>query len=524
MRILLRYRTVAVVTVILLGVGRVCSAAPADECSPDDALAQWQASLERQSKAALELVNKLELRRGQARRLVPLAEQAAELRIEAYQLEATFMPRMAETFAEFAAEDRLNHGFSSEVEHRTAHLNHQVHQARDRIDEQLIELERQVTKILEPAQRELLEDQQPRRHAAENRSRRRSNARHGQDQPAEQRLDEARQELHALHVQIHPRPGQVASHLLHPAAAEQLCKLARVPVPSAVNKALDMLADGTAEHARRDIEEQRAAVNKLRGEINNWNLINGLHMTADQIESIVDAFEDAEDLAATEYGRHKGHARRQTERFALEQKVEAVLNLGQRQVLAEYKACLIPPKNLKNPVLAGQAADDSRYEEWLERARKMPRPQLNKFINASLERESDHFGPLNKGERTKRVALLRTVVQRARAKSDTEFQLCRAELAECIARHDRLEALRGEIDDLGRTQQQPGVIARFMLKPDFIEQLRIRRQQLEDGITPEQTDLAQVPQADNCDKGCAIDGKSKNDKLTKKGVGNKRRS
>ncbi len=53
----------------------------------------------------------------------------------------------------------------------------------------------------------------------------------------------------------------------------------------------------------------------------------------------------------------------------LEIAAESLLRPGQLEVLKTYKACLIPPKNLKDPVRVGQAAGSStQMAKWLDRA------------------------------------------------------------------------------------------------------------------------------------------------------------
>lgn len=248
---------------------------------------------------------------------------------------------------------------------------------------------------------------------------------------------------------------------------------------------------------------------RLRGEINNWNLINGLHLTRDQIDRIVALYAAA--VPNGRAGQTSGQRATGVPRFlltSLERSVEQVMNPGQRQVVAEYAACLIPPKNLKDPVRVGQASDRSHHERWLERARKTSGPRLVALVDRALHAEAKHLGDLSPAERQKRKALLLKTARQVAKMSDADFELNKAELAESIAPPNRKNELQGEIAVLQRQRGLPGRVAGFMLKPDFIEQLRQRGQQLAAGVVQqEQTDLAKGPQAENCEKGCAIDGK-----------------
>ncbi len=100
--------------------------------------------------------------------------------------------------------------------------------------------------------------------------------------------------------------------------------------------------------------------------------------------------------------------------------------------------------------------------------------------------------------------------------SDVDFELDKAEMAEQIAPRHQIDELRKKVNRLSRSRGLPGPVAQFMLKPSFIAQLRLRGQQLADGIVPEPTALTDGPQAGNCEKGCAIDGKGKKGKGKRK--------
>ena len=182
------------------------------------------------------------------------------------------------------------------------------------------------------------------------------------------------------------------------------------------------------------------------------------------------------------------------------------MNPGQRQVVADYNACLIPPKNLKDPVRVGQAADHSRYERWLDRARKTSGRQLTTMIDRTLDAEAEHLASLSHAERKQRRTLLLKTARQVAKMPAAEFELGKAELAESIAPRDRKKELKGEIASLARARGLPGAIARHMLRPQFIAQLRERGRQLAEGLVQEQANLAQGPQAENCAEGCAIDG------------------
>ena len=452
-----------------------------------------QATLEQRAKAARRAVSELSLTRRQARQLLPIVEQAAALHVERYEEEAELLPEMIEAFDDFARQDALNEGFSPEVERRTIQVNHRFKEDRERITGQLIVLEEQAATVLTRAQRKLVGADEQSRHRSVGRRWRRQD-----------RLAAARQELHEVREQIHPQLGTLGRYLLHPAAGEALAEIAGTRPSQTIHQALSILSRGTENYPRRQFDLQQAEVKELRETINNWNLINGLHLSRRQIEQIVGVYENAKSKRRT-IG-HKGRrasGQAQTMLITLERSVEEILNPGQRQVLAEYKPCLIPPKNLKDPVRIGQATDNSHLSRWLARARRASDDRLYMLVDRFLEKEAAHLGKPDPAERRRREALLLDTARQAAGMSDVDFELNKAELAERIAPRDRMDELKAEIASLSRAQGRPGLVARFMLKPRFIEQLRERGRQLAEGIEYRPTDLANGPQADRYEPGCA---------------------
>jgi len=460
-------------------------------------------------EASAEMAAGLDLAEGQARQLLTLLDESAALHIEAYEQQARLMPEMIEVFTEFAREDSLNQGFSPDVERRTARISHEAKETREAFIEQIIALEEQAAAVLTDMQLAYARSFKPGKAAKEREAkthRRGRRADHGkrerhhhqgQDSP----LAKARRELAALNQQLHPRLGPIGQYLLHPTAAESLCRIISSQPNQNLREAVKVYERGTDSYPLSRCDRDKAKVAKLRTEINNWNLINGLHLGRDQIQEIVRLCEVYESQRGAADGKPiRGKAKRnRSERRAtvveLERAVEQVMNPGQLAVLADYKACLLPPKDLKNPVRAGQANDTSHYERWLSRARKMPRWRLRRMIGRVLDKEAGHFGELSSDERGERVGLIMDVVQEAAEMSDVDFELNKADLAERIAPRDQPQELKQKIEALARQESLPGKISRFMLKPQFIRQLRYRNGHLAGAVQSEQADLINGPQA-----------------------------
>lgn len=440
-----------------------------------DPAAKARAERERQAQAARDTVESLAPGPRQARRLLALVAKAASLQVEHYRSEAALQPAMLEAFGDFAREDRVGQGFSRDVEKRTAEASRKAKGLDEQFTADMKELEAETRALLSTSQRQIVEPPAQTAAGPESQS---------SDDPAV-RLTAARRELAELQRELHPQAGPIAQQLLHPAAGEGLARLGGGRVPDEIRLALAVPESGTNEFPRAQFEERQAAIQKLRTEINNWNLINGLNLTRDQIDRIVIIYEQRPPEKIS-----KRYAA--TCMFELERAVADVLNAGQRQVLGEYKACLIPPKNLKDPVRVGQASDRSQMEQWLTRARKLPPAKLPEVVDKKMAEEAEHFGKLSGAQQQRRVALLTETVNKAAALSDVDFEISKADLASKIAPCDRPAELKSEIARLGAEQGQTGPVARFILNPAFIEQVRLRGQQ-----------MAAAPEPD--DAGAAVD-------------------
>lgn len=454
---------------------------------------------EREAKGVHAFIVKLNLTADQARQLVELAAQAAPLHVELYEKMARLQPEMLEAFTEFAREDSLDQGFTPTVEQRTGQLSHEAKVCNETITAKLVELEKQAAAVLTAEQQWIVQEAgpakapgngkhgRPGKHVGLLRGRAREAALKERQEGQPDRLVEARQEMDELQKELHPRLGAVGRNLLHPAAGAELCQIAGTSPNQAMREAATVFEEGTADHPVATYDKQQAELAKLQAEISNWNLINGLHLSVQQIQQIASQYAAvAEEIKAVrQQGPAKSKPKPEREReirVGLERSVEKVLNPGQRRVLVDFKPCLIPPQNLKSPVRVGQANDNSHLENWLGQARKMPEPRLRKAIGNLLDREAEHFGKLSETAYGERFALLMQTAGEAGKMSDVEFEVNRAELAERIAPCDRLQELKGEVAQLSRERGLPSTISAFMLNDRFVEQLRIRGKQLAAGV------------------------------------------
>ncbi|MCK4658607.1 MAG: hypothetical protein KAV82_03710 [Phycisphaerae bacterium] len=439
---------------------------------------------DRQALDSLDFILALGLTADQARAILRQHQAACRLHTQGYLEQAELQPLEIEAYTAFLEESRRNQGFSPEVEHHTAQIHHRAIRARDELAEGLNALAVGVWDVLTLSQRQIAADYKPNRKAvferfagpqerrkADRLARRRAIRNPGRHKTCDPQLEKARKKLESINQAAHPRPDVIARHLLTPAAAESLHQLAGVEAPLVVREAVDCRRLGTRDYPLSRCREDQSTLHKLRAEINNWNLANGMHFSRDQIGPLVELAERAEDLKTAQ--RRAKPRDRLPRKVLLEKLVElelaaeSVLRPGQLEVLRAYLPCLIPPKNLKDPVRVGQASDGTRLANWLERARRKPQWRVERLIERMIEREIAHFGPMGDAALEQRRLALHDTVRRAAEMNDVEFALNKDELAQAIQPENRKEQLIADIEALRRERRQPGRTYRFLLNSDF---------------------------------------------------------
>ncbi len=303
----------------------------------------------------------------------------------------------------------------------------------------------------------------------------------------------------------------------------------------------------------RDLPALEKEVRALRADINILNLVNGLHLTPHQVVHLLRSAREAKDLleeaappgpdpkalsrearaleeirramldgkeAPEDSLRDLGNARarRRAPRrtgaevekglAALEDGVEAGLLPTQKEVIRTYKACLVPPKDLRDPVRVGQANDAGPMIRLLERIVEVPADRWEKeaprIVDRVIEEEQEHRGRLNEVEQAERRAALRAGFEEARAMEAADFGMRKDALAERIEAPDRVHDIVLELQSIAEAQGAPGKTARILLDPRAIPIYQRRLEMLRNAArTP--VDLDGVKEADSCKDGhCAV--------------------
>ncbi len=309
----------------------------------------------------------------------------------------------------------------------------------------------------------------------------------------------------------------------------------------------------TAAPARpEETKRLEAEVRSLAADINLWNLVNGLQLTPHQVVHVLAAAKAARDvrteatpqadekalaeaakrlaevrealiagkeapesalraadaLAQRRTGPSKDPAMVTRRVLELEDQVSAVLLDSQKEVLRTYKACLIPPKDLKDPVRVGQASDAAAFAPVIDRAVAVPAAAWaagrDTFVESLLTEEQKHNGTYDPADLEKRRAAVKAVLEEARSLSPGDLMLKRDSLAERLKPEDRVARWLEELSKAAGEMRRPGKIAAFLLDERIVPILEKRLgQRLAERRTP--VDLAAVAEAESCMDGhCAL--------------------
>ena len=221
----------------------------------------------------------------------------------------------------------------------------------------------------------------------------------------------------------------------------------------------------TTYFSEEELAELRE-IRQLREDINLCNLLNGIYLSKEQMEDILELAKEAQKIRQTylEQSKQKLHktkrafealrrevikgtginphigrraaslnhkAKEQREALneelrELEQRVGAILTAGQKQILLEFKPCLLPPRNLNEPERAGQAFSSAPAIRVLRRLRQLPPRRyaivrhrvIQRHLNNLTEHHYIEFTPEERQEEYQRLLAL---CDRVRAMNDVDL-------------------------------------------------------------------------------------------------------
>jgi len=314
-------------------------------------------------------------------------------------------------------------------------------------------------------------------------------------------------EIRTIYRKRYGQAGPLAEHWFREDRLALLARRLHLPVPILPPRGY------TGYTLPADLDRIRDEIASLKADINLLNLRNGLCLEAEQRHALAHALEpcvrarpdpieapaDAAAIAALKeirealvageepsasavrrarapqllrgsgYLRARGREYEEARTEALA-KVDALLSPEQKEVLRTYKACLVPPKDLRDPVRAGQAYDPSILENLVDRLRAVPLDgHEEQCLDRILRGIEQTEGRIPDEERACALALMLGVACEAQSLDDVAYVARRNELAGRLAGLRRLDALKDRLLELdGAEKTIESKIAVFLLDPRFL--------------------------------------------------------
>ncbi|MFA5794474.1 MAG: hypothetical protein WC980_05335 [Candidatus Brocadiia bacterium] len=170
----------------------------------------------------------------------------------------------------------------------------------------------------------------------------------------------------------------------------------------------------------------------------------------------------------------------------VESKLDGVFSDAQKEVINTFNPCLIPPKNLKDPVRAGQASDNTMFSNMLKRLRGIPdkewQTRQDDFVQRFMGDAQQHIGKLTEDEYAKEKERIIGLVDKARAMNDAEFELNLPQLSESLKPTHKVKELRQELSSMEEQRfNMLGRTGHFFLKPNITPILTKRLELVKSG-------------------------------------------
>jgi len=263
---------------------------------------------------------------------------------------------------------------------------------------------------------------------------------------------------------------------------------------------------------------------RLFKKVSLLNLINGLHMSKEQMKKVYDLnlqfeAEKVEHYFATlRVLSHVGSVRSKlykelvagrlsddwikqaarTDRMLrncknmdyqrlkeLAPKVDGVFTDAQKEIINTFEPCTVPPNDLRNPVRAGQAPNQEKIFRALKSLRDMPRGRRRRVIEQAVDRHiksvKEHTNLTPEEERQERERF-RKLLHEIATMDDVDFELKKQELVNELmygSPHKALKENKKQLEKLGREigetlqkryrySPQYNRVVRFFLDPPVV--------------------------------------------------------
>lgn len=249
------------------------------------------------------------------------------------------------------------------------------------------------------------------------------------------------------------------------------------------------------ESAVERVKVRNSDVEMLFKKISLLNLINGLNLTREQMEKVYRLNQQLESEVVKRYfdvlgmfwrvrmvwsrwykeltaGRMPEELMRQVEQIDKEMQqcgkmvhelvvkmapeLEGLFTDAQKAIINSFDPCVIPPKDLRDPVRAGQTPNQDRIIRAFRFLRRQPRHRLKNIINWATERilrQEDLLARMTEEEKQKERQRLQKLLYKVATMPDVDFELKKAELANELIQNSPFKTLlekRKKIEKLSR--------------------------------------------------------------------------
>ncbi|RKY11550.1 MAG: hypothetical protein DRP82_07405, partial [Planctomycetota bacterium] len=167
----------------------------------------------------------------------------------------------------------------------------------------------------------------------------------------------------------------------------------------------------------------------------------------------------------------------------LAKEIEAVFTDAQKEVIRTFDPCTIPPKDMRNPVRAGQAPGHEKIIKAFRWLRGLPPFRRAAAINWATEKvvsAEDRLDKLTDEEKEKERQRVKRLLWKVVRMNDVDFELQKEKLAKQLVEEGTHESLKRKAKELERLSQEitrtlearydPRVnrIVRFFLNPPIV--------------------------------------------------------
>ena len=259
------------------------------------------------------------------------------------------------------------------------------------------------------------------------------------------------------------------------------------------------------------LEEKNRQQLKVFKKISLLNLINGLHMSKEQMKKVYDLNLELEAEKVEHYfavlrvlsyvesvrrrlykellaGKQSDEWVKEAaktdkmlrecrnmgyERFEeLAPKVERVFTDAQKEIINTFDPCTVPPRDLRNPIRAGQAPNQEKIFRALKRLRNLPRWRQRRLIEQATDRHiravKEHTNLTPEEEQQERERFQK-ILYKICAMDDVEFELKKQELVNELIHGSPVKALKDKKKQLEKLGREIGetVKKRYRYSPQY---------------------------------------------------------